>query len=448
MNSKTRDADASPEKRLFVSLITRDITLSAAFLDLIDNSINSAVEPYSDKLTTAQGYNDLLLDGSIKPNVSISVELSSDRVAITDDATGISADDASNHVFKFGRSSDEEHPRDRLSVYGIGLKRALFKLGNRIQISSDHEEGGFALDLNVREWERDTTQPWTFEITERAPAKRENTGTSIIVTELYDDVSKRIDDGVFVSQLENEISRTYSFFIEKLCNISLNNRQVNGINLRLSTNYTNDTFEFNSVSCAITAGIGYQDQGQFKDRTAGWFIFCNGRNVIFADKSRLTGWGMGSSGLPIFQPKHRPFLGIVFFVSRNPEHLPWTTTKSDINEDSNVWQQAKRYMITIGRNVTKFLDNRYSEQGTEVSSEDMIDKTDKGVGVISAAVAKDQKFTPPSKPKKDTTSVQFHAKKEHVQRVAEYLGRSDMGAAEVGRYTFHHFLENEIGDAE
>jgi hypothetical protein len=32
-------ADASPEKRLFISLLTRDIPLIAAFLDLIDNSV-------------------------------------------------------------------------------------------------------------------------------------------------------------------------------------------------------------------------------------------------------------------------------------------------------------------------------------------------------------------------------------------------------------------------
>ena len=42
-------ADASPEKRLFISLLTRDISLVAAFLDLIDNSINAALAPLADK---------------------------------------------------------------------------------------------------------------------------------------------------------------------------------------------------------------------------------------------------------------------------------------------------------------------------------------------------------------------------------------------------------------
>ncbi|MEL0156366.1 hypothetical protein, partial [Sphingopyxis sp.] len=57
-------ADASAEKRLFISLLTRDIPLVAAFLDLIDNSINSAIEPFSDKLKTAADYLAVLDDDS------------------------------------------------------------------------------------------------------------------------------------------------------------------------------------------------------------------------------------------------------------------------------------------------------------------------------------------------------------------------------------------------
>ena len=39
----------------------------AAFLDLIDNSVNAAVAPFSEKLRTAEEYIDLLQDAAIKP---------------------------------------------------------------------------------------------------------------------------------------------------------------------------------------------------------------------------------------------------------------------------------------------------------------------------------------------------------------------------------------------
>src|ERR1035437_6503991 len=178
-------ADASPEKRLFISLITRDIPLIAAFLDLIDNSINSAVEPYSKRLLTANDYLSIAEDNSITPSIDISLEVNSDRVEITDTATGISAQTAKEHVFKFGRAFNETHESDRLSVYGIGLKRAIFKLGNKITISSDHVDGGFDLVLDVKEWAKKTDQPWQFEITSRAPPKvGQKTGTRILVEEL------------------------------------------------------------------------------------------------------------------------------------------------------------------------------------------------------------------------------------------------------------------------
>ena len=43
-SNDTRVAIASPEKRFFIHLITKDITLEDAILDLIDNSINSLLK--------------------------------------------------------------------------------------------------------------------------------------------------------------------------------------------------------------------------------------------------------------------------------------------------------------------------------------------------------------------------------------------------------------------
>ena len=112
-------ADASPEKRLFISLITRDIPLVVAFLDLIDNSINAAVEPAADKLVTARDYNRVLNDVRVKPVVDITLKVGADQVEIKDTAPGISAKVATEHVFKFGRAANESHSgRPTLSLWG------------------------------------------------------------------------------------------------------------------------------------------------------------------------------------------------------------------------------------------------------------------------------------------------------------------------------------------
>lgn len=437
-------ADASPEKRLFISLITRDIPLVAAFLDLIDNAINAAVEPASDRLLTAEDYLKLFQDETIKPTVDIFLKVTPEQIEIRDTALGISAETAAEHVFKFGRASDEAHTGDRLSVYGIGLKRAMFKLGNKISIHSDHINGGFDLKLNVAEWAKLTKQPWTFDITPCQPAKDEETGTKIIVKDLYDDTTRRLSDGIFLGQLKEAIGRTYAFYLSKFVNIYVNDEKIEGVSIEIGSNHASDEFTAGDVSCAITAGIGTPQGGGFRDRSSGWFVFCNGRTVISADKSPLTGWG--GSGLPIFQPKHRPFLGTVFFVSTDAEKLPWTTTKSGINEDSAIWQEAKRHMTTVGRVVVSFLDGRYTDEGTEVASADLQEAAGSRVSVMTAAVSQKRAFDPPKRPPPQNMRIQYDVKVAEVKRIEEYLGRPGMGGAEVGRHTFHYFLRNEVGE--
>lgn len=239
------------------------------------------------------------------------------------------------------------------------------------------------------------------------------------------------------------IARTYAFYIDRFVNVYLNDMKVEGVNLEIGGNHASESFEVGDVTCAITAGIGIPQAGKFRDRSSGWFVFCNGRTVISADKSPLTGWG--GTGLPIFQPKHRPFLGTVFFVSKDPEQLPWTTTKSGINEDSSIWQEAKRHMTAVGRVVVSFLDSRYGDEGTEVASADLQEAAGSRVSVISAAASEKRAFQPPKRPRPVTVRIQYDAKVEDISRVEEYLGRPGMGGAEVGRHTFHHFLRNEVG---
>src|SRR3989344_6111994 len=388
-------ADASPEKRLFISLITRDISLIDAFLDIIDNSINAALEPLASNLKTADDYQRLLSNARIKPKVQIDISVGSTKIVVSDSAPGITSKMAQDHVFKFGRDVADADASDRLSVYGIGLKRAMFKCGNKIAMISDHRQGGFELKLNVREWAKLKDVPWTFEITPR-PVAKSDFGTRITISELHEDVLRRLDDGLFLDQLRERISRTYSFFIGRVIDINVNNIEIKKESFEIGGNYASEKFKSGKVSCNITAGIAATTGEMFREKNAGWFVFCNGRAVLFADKSHLTGWS--GSGLPIFQPKHRPFLGTVFFVSPDPEALPWTTTKASVNEENAVWQEAKRHMITVGRVIVGFLDKRYTGDGTEIAPSELQAASGGRVSVLSAAVADAKAFKPPTKP--------------------------------------------------
>jgi hypothetical protein len=437
------EALAHPEKRLFISLLTRDISLVDAFLDLVDNSVNAALKSANFIGDTSADYI-RLLNAPTQPRYNIYITFDDDTVTVKDNCGGISAESAQNSIFVFGAASQDSHDDDRLSVYGIGLKRAMFKLGNKIDMTSDHAEGGFSLDLNVPDWENDHRQPWRFDIDTRPPS--DAGATALRVTQLHPSVVSRLRNPTFLSDLRIRIGRAYSFFISRVVRIFVNGDSVGAEEAQVSSHKATESFDLEGVSVAITAGLGAPKNGRYASETAGWNIYCNGRAVIVFDKSPLTGWGVDGY-LPSFQPKHRPFVGIVFFTSDNPELLPWTTTKLGVNPDNIVWQRALQRMADVGRQVTGFLDNRYGEDGTSISMDDLAMAVGPAERVVPAISNRPVTFVQPKPRIVKDPSVQFTVDRRKLAAVKEAIGRPSMSNGDAGKYTFDYFYDNEVDNA-
>jgi hypothetical protein len=296
------------------------------------------------------------------------------------------------------------------------------------------------------QWQREkvdgSASRWEFQIAPRKPTVGD-LGTVITITDLYDEVIRRISDGLFINQVRELISRTYLFFLDRIVKIIVNGVSIGGDFNVIGDNYASHKLQSGTVSCNIMAGIAIPKGDSFKERSSGWYVFCNGRTVLFADHSELTGWG---AGLPLFQAKHRPFHGTVFFVSPEPEDLPWTTTKSSVNEESAIWQEARREMITIGRVITSVLDRRYTEDGTEIAPRELQRLAGAPVQLLTAAAANQRNFKPPPAKSSKTTKIQYTADVSDVRRIEAHLRRPGMGGSEVGRYTFQYYLTNEVGE--
>jgi hypothetical protein len=311
-----------------------------------------------------------------------------------------------------------------------------------ITFEADHKSGGFSLTLKVQAWARDDTVPWTVPISKRSP-KANNTGTRIVLRELHDEIKRRILDGNFEGELIEKLSKVYSFFLGRVVEMSVNGKTVKATQFVIGRNFSHDKFHVRDVDCTITAGIASAAGDKFVGEAAGWFVFCNFRTVIYGDKTPLTGWG---STLPLFQPKHRPFLGLVLFTSANPESLPWTTTKRSVNEDDVIWQEAKVRMVAVAKPVLRFLDSRYPTEGVDVDPKRIAELSGRASNVFDAAVSQRRAFTAPPKEPPKETKVQYYAKRSELERVRRHFGRSNnnMSASEVGRQTFEFFLRNEV----
>jgi Histidine kinase-, DNA gyrase B-, and HSP90-like ATPase len=438
------EAKANPEKRLFISLITRDISLADAIVDLTDNSVNAAMRPLRNQFSSTADFHRIFANKQISPKVSINVSVDRDSVVVTDDAEGIDFESAKEEVFRFGHSTQHQNARDRLSVYGIGMKRALFKIGDRVSITSNHKSGGFDLKLDVERWADDDKVPWTFPIQKRSPSAH-GTGTKITIEKLHDEIRRRITDGLFETELREKLSKVYSFFIDRVVTISVNGKSVMATEFQIGANFSHDKFKSDGVDCTITAGIASATGDKFLADAAGWFVFCNFRTVIYADKSPLTGWG---TTLPIFQPKHRPFVGMVSFTSSNPEALPWTTTKGSVNVDDLAWQEAKARMVTAAKPILRVLDSRYSQEGTEIEPMRISQLSGRSTNVFEAAASNQRAFTVIKKEAPKDVKVQYTVKLSEIERVRKHFARSKMSASEIGRKTFEFFLRNEVGGGE
>jgi hypothetical protein len=438
-------ASALPTKRFFIDNITRDLSLEDAILDLVDNSIDAFVRTHdvdvSHRLLTAP---ELVARAvTVRRDTSIvQISITEDEIVVRDHCGGIDIEHAKDNVFRFGKSSGQS---STLGVYGIGLKRAIFKMGRDVAIESRTINNGFDVRLDVDQWAE--TDDWTIPLTPKSKVKADAAGTTITVQKLTAEVQMRIGDGTLVRRLETALATTYSLFLEHFFTISLNGKPVTPRKLPLAGSNelapAYDRFEQNEIEVDLMAGLAGRVDEEWQMDTAGWYVLCNGRVVVSADKTELTGWGLG---LPQFVPKHRGFIGVAFFFSKRPENLPWTTTKRGLNREAEILQAARGRMAAIGRPVLSFINSMYGSEPTENLAERQLVVDLQPVDVRAVVQTGVSKFSPPPRPvdtRKATVSVQFEAAVYDVNRIKKKLNKPRMGASAVGRYTFEYFLKVE-----
>jgi hypothetical protein len=81
---------------------------------------------------------------------------------------------AANNAFTFGRTQHQPDTGYTVGVYGIGMKRAAFKIGGEITIRSTYLENkkleAFQVPIHVETWMENETQDWDFDIDDLEPA--------------------------------------------------------------------------------------------------------------------------------------------------------------------------------------------------------------------------------------------------------------------------------------
>lgn len=447
-------ANAHPKKQFFIEMFTRDIPLLDCVLDLIDNCVDGLARTGQLQMHTisddifSQGSNSVPRKAD-RPYVEI--EFDSNQFRIIDSCGGIDYLYALDDVFNFGHSTTRS--KEYLGVYGVGMKRALFKMGKRIVIKSRTVKNGFECNLDVEKWMANDAkmEDWTIDIT-KIPAARTPTlaGTEIVVAPLKKEVADLLSSHRFETDLSKVIGRVYAFLVDKYVRISVNGVDVKAFKVPVSEPRNGKTayeeFEQDGVKVRIFATLatsGSEHAGPTKENS-GWYVACNGRLILVADTSELTGWGVKPT--PIWVPKYTSFIGFVFFESKNALKLPWTTTKRSVNGESAVYRKAISRMAVLARPILTFCSRKYPSDEDQEPIEREIAKQMVPTTFARLVRKASSAFgveAPDQKVKKSTVRVQYEAKIVDIKKIRKHLRKPHIGAAKIGEHAFDYFLRQE-----
>lgn len=418
--------DADPTKEFFISMLTRDISLLSSIIDLVDNSVDAAIA-----------------SGSYEGKF-VELALSNDSFEILDNCGGISRSAAEGYAFKFGRPANAPLTPHTVGRFGVGMKRALFKIGSKFTVESHHSSSSFQVQVDVDEWLAEDGS-WKFDL-EEINATDADLGTKIVVDDLHGSIAEKFSDTVFIELLIEALSNAHYKILKQGFGIKVNGQNVGlkDIKILMAENLGVASLEIQlgDVKVSIKAGIGERDY-----HSGGWYVLCNNRLIEGANKGTLTGWG--EDGIRPYHPDFAFFRGVVEFYSEDGGSLPWNTTKTGIDSDNPVFRTALGEMKKIMRKVIAFLKDRVKEQ------EDL-DQERISEGPINAAIKDAEKisifdientgdFVRPDAVivQREITHrrISYIVKDGVLKDVKESLGATSN--TQVGKLTFDYYYRNE-----
>lgn len=351
--------DAYPTKNFFIQMLTRDISLENAIIDLIDNSVDGAKDTITKQgkaFTSPNAYDGFRID----------ISFNETSFSIRDNCGGFSKEAAHSYVFKFGRPDVEQgFPKGSVGRFGVGMKRALFKIGSYFQVETKTDSSHFIVRQNVNDWSK--SDDWKFDFAdidekgiELNHAPLTDNGTFVFVSDLFKGVALDFSLKTFEKKIIQEIERKLNYSIERGLTIKVNGvkLQSSPIELLYSEELRPYYFEEEKggVNVKIFAGVGEPNPND-----AGWYIFCNDRLMVDRDRTNLTGWEGGKkfyddTGVQKYHNKVAMFRGLVFFTSDDSSKLPMTTTKWGIDANSTLYKEVRTQMIIAMKQVLSDLN--------------------------------------------------------------------------------------------
>ena len=352
--NKPQTVNAAPVKSFFVDMLTRDIELVDAILDLLDNCVDGILRQKG----KSSGEN---------PYEGFEAEIKFDEnsFSISDNCGGI-PQEFQSYAFRMGKERENrETGLPMVGVYGIGMKRAIFKIGKECSILTQNQGYCYKVEITP-DWLQDSEE-WDLPVSDSARSGGED-GTTIDISKLNENIAIRFgkEQADFTGELTEKVQTHYAFILDKGFQVKINGNEVEAKTTKLifdAVEEVEDTdiairpyiFETEDDGVKIFLSVGFtmpipsQDEindepkeERYSSIDAGWTIICNDRAVLYCDRTELTGWGEAT--VPRYHTQFIAISGIVEFQSDDASKLPTTTTKRGIDAASSRYLQLKNRM--------------------------------------------------------------------------------------------------------
>jgi len=316
---------------------TRDIKPLECIYDLIDNSIDAARKQLqkspkyiSDSHGLPTDYSDFVID----------LKISTKEISIQDNCKGFTREELENSAFVMGR---ESHSAYSIGFFGIGLKRALLKLGDSYEIDSDN-----GVEKIKFEFVKDNIGGTQNIIANVIPSNSEPYAI-VKIKKLKNDVFLALQQSKWIQTAKTEIGKRYGICLSKGLVINLNEEPVEGFapSIRQDGPVKPDGTTINSlngvkvyVQTGTHADYRMTDEPDYTSNKSltnqyGWYFVCNDRIMVAANHTKRLGWST------TWHSDYYGFIGWVHFVSEDGDNLPWDTKKTDIDHESTIFLEIK-----------------------------------------------------------------------------------------------------------
>ena len=457
MQTSTQNiVDATPVKSFFVEMLTRDIDLVDAILDLLDNCVDGILR---EKGNTS----DIMPYDGYKAEIMFN----KNSFSISDNCGGI-PQTLQKYAFRMGNARKEEDDNlPTVGVYGIGMKRAIFKIGQHCSILTQNNTDCYEVRI-TQEWIKDPNN-WKLPVSDSS--RPEGDGTTIVISKLNKGIATRFGEGGkedFTREFTEKVQTHYAYIIDKGFEVEINGKLVEGKSTKLVFNEKIKPYVYQThvdgvivfLSVGLKQRISYQEDANDDEREdgyssedAGWTIICNDRAVLSNDRTELTGWG--ESGVPRYHTQFIAIAGIVEFHSNDPAKLPTTTTKRGVDASSPLFLQVKNKMREGMKLFTDYTnhwkdDLEESKRQVSLGKPKALDEIKESVRTLKMNPVKSgikgeqlKRKLPRPEPKEPTKKrIVYNKESDEIQKVQRYLfGDQQVNPSKIGEECFDIILE-------